>query len=145
MTTKRVAILISLCVVATRAGAEMTAGGIAEEQSLDEVIVTATKTGATQIQKTPLALSVFSAAQLDTSGASNIKDLVSMTPSFNVSQTTASAQIYIRGIGSNNVFNGSDPDVTMQSDGVYVARAFGQFADFIDVDRVEILRGQTAW
>src|SRR5258708_16468986 len=29
----------------------------------------------------------------------------------------------------------------MQSDGVYIARAFGQFADFIDVDRVEILRG----
>lgn len=141
MKTTRAALLISLYVIATRAGAQISASGAGEEQSLDEVIVTATKTGATEIQKTPLALSVYSAAQLDTSDVNNIKDLVSMTPSFNVSQTTASAQIYIRGIGSNNVFNGSDPDVTMQSDGVYIARSFGQFADFIDVDRVEVLRG----
>jgi iron complex outermembrane receptor protein len=49
--------------------------------------------------------------------------------------------IYIRGVGSNNVFSGSDPDVTVQSDGVYIARAFGQFADFVDIQRIEVLRG----
>jgi iron complex outermembrane receptor protein len=108
---------------------------------LEEVVVTATKTGETQLQKTPLAISVFSADQLNTSVVNNVKDLVAFTPNLNVSQATASAEIYIRGIGSNNVFNGSDPDVTVQSDGVYIARAFGQFADFIDVDRVEVLRG----
>jgi iron complex outermembrane receptor protein len=108
---------------------------------LEEVVVTATKTGATQAQKTPIALSVFSTDQLSNSAANNVKDLVAMTPSLNVSQTTASAEIFIRGIGSNNVFNGSDPDVTMQLDGVYIARAFSQFADFLDVSRVEVLRG----
>jgi iron complex outermembrane recepter protein len=116
---------------------EENAGGA----GLQEIVVTATKTGETQLQKTPLAVSVYSADQLNTSVVNNMKDLVSLTPNLNVSQATASAQIYIRGIGSNNVFNGSDPDVTVQSDGVYIARAFGQFADFIDVDRVEVLRG----
>jgi len=56
-------------------------------------------------------------------------------------QNTASAEIYIRGIGSNNVFAGSDPDVTTQVDGVYIARPSGQMTDFLDVDRVEVLRG----
>jgi iron complex outermembrane receptor protein len=110
-------------------------------EGLQEIIVTATKTGETQAQKTPIALSVYSTDQLNNSVANNIKDLVALTPSLNVSQTTASAEIFIRGIGSNNVFNGSDPDVTMQADGVYIARAFGQFADFLDVSRVEVLRG----
>jgi iron complex outermembrane receptor protein len=50
-------------------------------------------------------------------------------------------QIYIRGIGSSNVNNGSDPDVTTQLDGVYIARPFAQLMDFIDVDRIEVLRG----
>jgi iron complex outermembrane receptor protein len=58
---------------------------------LQEVVVTATKTGATEVQKTPIALSVFSADQLNTSAANNIKDLVALTPSINISQTTASA------------------------------------------------------
>src|ERR1700733_3007107 len=113
----------------------------ASDVGLEEIVVTATKTGETQLQKTPLAISAFSADQLNNSVVNNVRDLVSLTPSLNVSQATASAQIYIRGIGSNNVFNGSDPDVTVQSDGVYIARAFSQFSDFIDVDRVEVLRG----
>jgi iron complex outermembrane receptor protein len=106
-----------------------------------EVLVTATKLGATELQKTASAITVFSAGQLDASRINNVKDLVSFTPNLNVGQATASAQIYIRGIGSNNVFNGSDPDVTVQSDGIYIARAFGQFADFVDIERIEVLRG----
>src|ERR1700730_12405847 len=117
------------------------AGSDDETAGLQELVVTATKTGTTEVQKTPIALSVYSADQLNNSAANNIRDLVALTPNLNISQTTASAEIYIRGIGSNNVFNGSDPDVTMQSDGVYIARAFSQFADFLDVSRVEVLRG----
>jgi iron complex outermembrane receptor protein len=109
--------------------------------ALEEILVTATKTGETSLQKTPLAISVFSVERLNDSAALNVKDLVAMTPNLNVAQTTANAQIYIRGIGSNNVFNGSDPDVTVQIDGVYLARAYSQFTDFIDVDRIEVLRG----
>jgi len=113
----------------------------ADGAALEEIVVTATKVGETQVQKTPLAVSVYSADQLNTSVVNNVKDMVSLTPNLSVSQGTASAEIYIRGIGSNNIFNGSDPDVTVQSDGVYIARAFGQLADFIDVARVEVLRG----
>ncbi len=108
---------------------------------LDEVVVTATRTGETKAQRTPVAITVFSADKLNSALVTNVKDLVQLTPNLSVAQTTASAQIYIRGIGSNNVYAGSDPDVTVQSDGVYIARAFAQFTDFVDIQRIEVLRG----
>ena len=106
-----------------------------------DVVVTATRMGATSLQKTPLAVSVLSSADLDRSAATDVRDLVQLTPNLNVSQNTASPLIYIRGIGTNAILNGSDPDVTVQIDGVYLARAFEQFTDFFDVQRLEVLRG----
>ena len=111
------------------------------EDVLQEITVTATRTGETQLQRTPLAVSVFSGDSLSQSNTSDIADLAQLSPSLNVGVVTASPSIYIRGIGTNNVFNGSDPDVTMQVDGVYVARPFEQFTDFFDVERIEVLRG----
>jgi iron complex outermembrane recepter protein len=111
------------------------------DAALSEIIVTATKSGETDLQKTPLAVSAFTAQQLTQNLALNIKDIAPFTPNMQVSQVATSAVIAIRGIGSNNVYAGSDPDVTMQIDGVYIARPSGQFTDFLDVDRVEVLRG----
>jgi iron complex outermembrane receptor protein len=113
----------------------------ADDAGLEEIIVTAQKTGASAVQKTPIAVSAFSEADLKNSLTTNIKDLVAYTPGLNIGQTTASAQIYIRGVGTNNVYNGSDPDVTLQIDGVYMARPNEAFGDFLDVDRIEVLRG----
>jgi len=108
---------------------------------LEEIVVTATKTGAQSLQRTPLAISAFSANQIEERQVTNVKDLVQYTPNLQVAQSTASAEIFIRGIGSTNVFAGSDPDVTVQVDGVYLARPSSQFADLLDVERVEVLRG----
>ena len=111
------------------------------DTGLADIVVTATRTGETRAQSTPLAITVLGADRLTASLVTNVKDLVQLTPGLNVAQVTASAAIYIRGIGSNNVFGGSDPDVTVQSDGVYISRAFGQFQDYIDIARIEVLRG----
>ena len=109
--------------------------------ALEEVVVTATKTGAQLLQRTPIAVSAFSGAQIQEQQIANVKDLVQYTPNLEVAQSTASAEIFIRGIGSTNVFAGSDPDVTVQMDGVYISRPSSQFADLSDVARVEVLRG----
>jgi iron complex outermembrane recepter protein len=119
--------------------AEATAGA---DAGLEEIVVTAQKTGATTLQKTPIAVSAFSTADLKTSLTTNIRDLVSYVPNVSLVQVQAvNASIYIRGVGTNNVFSGSDPDVTMQIDGVYIARSADTLADFLDVDRIEVLRG----
>ncbi|MDB5365742.1 MAG: TonB-dependent receptor [Rhodospirillales bacterium] len=108
---------------------------------VEEITVTATKVGATDLQKTPIAISAFTASQIDKSLTYGIKDLVQMTPNLTVPQNSSFAQVYIRGIGSNNVFNGSDPSSTVHVDGVYMARPNAQFVNFFDVERVEVLRG----
>jgi iron complex outermembrane receptor protein len=135
-------IQISLALTSTwAAGGAVAQSAAPGDDALAEVIVTASKSGATDLQKTPLAVTAFSADQLNRDLALNIKDIAAFTPSLRISQVATSAVIAIRGIGSNNVYAGSDPDVTMQIDGVYIARPSGQFADFLDVDRVEVLRG----
>ena len=62
-------------------------------------------------------------------------------PSVTFSQNTGFAQLTIRGIGTNVVFAGSDPSSAVYLDGVYLARPAGVLADFVDVERVEVLRG----
>lgn len=109
--------------------------------TVGEVIVTATRLGATNIQKTPIAVSALSGKQLATSVILSTRDLGKFTPNVQIAQNNGYAEIYIRGVGSNNIFNGSDPDVTVNIDGVYIARPFGEFTNFLDVGQVEVLRG----
>jgi iron complex outermembrane receptor protein len=140
--TKRICKLLSCAAVACAISGIAAAQQAPQNSSeLDEVVVTATKSGETKLQQTPLAISAFSGDQLGQSMATNVKDLAYSVPNLNISQTTSFAEIYIRGVGSNNTGNGSDPDVTVQVDGIYQARPFTQFTDFLDVDRVEVLRG----
>jgi iron complex outermembrane receptor protein len=110
-------------------------------QQLEEIIVTATKTGATQLQSTPLAVTAFTAAQLDQRKIDDVRGLVEFTPGLQISDINGYAQLYIRGVGSNTVYIGSDPSVTVHLDGVYLARPLSYFSDFLDVERVEVLRG----
>jgi len=111
------------------------------DQQLEEIIVTATKTGATQLQHTPIAITAFSAAQLDANKIDDVRGLVQFTPSLQISDINGYSQLYIRGVGSNTVYIGSDPSTTVQLDGVYIARPLAYFSDFLDVERVEVLRG----
>ncbi len=113
----------------------------ANDSQLQDIIVTATKTGATRLQSTPLPISAFTADQLSKTRSMNVKDLAQFIPSVVISQVTTNPVITIRGIGTTNVGNGSDPDVTEQVDGVYIARPSAQTSDFLDIERVEVLRG----
>jgi iron complex outermembrane receptor protein len=107
----------------------------------ERLTVTATKTGTAPIQSTPIAITVLSARTIEQLGARNIEGLAGFVPTLTISQHTGLAQVTIRGVGSNAVFAGSDPSTTIHLDGVYLARPAMAFADLLDVDRVEVLRG----
>ncbi len=111
------------------------------EKTMEEVVVTATHTGETNLQETPIAITVHSEEDMDQHGIENIRDLTRVTPGLSVSQNSSYAHIYIRGVGSNNSFLGSDPSSTMYVDGVYISRPLSLFSDFLGVDRIEVLRG----
>lgn len=110
-------------------------------EELREIVITGTKTGAQSLQRTPIAVSVVDSKLLEEQGLSTVQDIANYVPNLTFSRNTGQAIIYIRGIGSTNAGAGSDPSVTQQVDGVYNARATAQIGDFLDVDRIEVLRG----
>lgn len=107
----------------------------------ERVTVTATKTGATDVQSTPVAITVLPARTLEQMGVQTVEGLAGLVPSVTISQHTGAAQVTIRGIGTNSTVVGADPSATIHLDGVYLGRPAMVFADFLDVDRVEVLRG----
>ncbi|MBY8825581.1 TonB-dependent receptor [Sphingomonas colocasiae] len=141
MTTEFTRTLRVVLFASTVLGMSGVAAAQEQAEPSDDIVVTATKMGETALQKTPIAITAFNSASLERSIVNNARDLVQLVPSLSIAQNNAYAQIYIRGIGSNNVFNGSDPSSTVHIDGVYISRPFSQFANFLDVERVEVLRG----
>jgi iron complex outermembrane recepter protein len=110
-------------------------------QILEEVFVTADKTGERDLQKVPAAVSVLTGEQLQRREAHSVADVAGLVPSVTFTQNIGFAQLTIRGIGTNAVFAGSDPSSAVYLDGVYLARPAGVVGDFLDLERVEILRG----
>lgn len=108
---------------------------------MQEIVVTATKEGEVNVQSIPYAVTVFDEDSLNNTGTDNIEDLEAQTPGLNISRNAQAARVYIRGIGTNLDFVGADPSVTIHVDGVYQARPTTALEDFLDVERVEILRG----
>lgn len=118
-----------------------TTSALAADFRIEEITVTATKMGETNLQDTPLAITAFSTEYLEKSGIKDVRDLAFATPNLVIAQNGNSAQVYIRGIGSNNSFAGGETSSTVHLDGVYVARPGAIFFNFLDVERIEVLRG----
>jgi iron complex outermembrane receptor protein len=136
-----IALLATLGIIPRAASAQGTQTNSSDGQQLEEIVVTATKTGATQLQSTPIAITAFTAKQLDQRKIDDVRGLVEFTPGLQISDINGYAQLYIRGVGSNTVYIGSDPSTTIHLDGVYLGRPLAYFSDFLDVERVEVLRG----
>lgn len=108
---------------------------------LEHTVVTAAKTGEHDVQATPIAMSVLLSRELERLQVHTVEDMARQTPSVTFSQNTGFAQLTIRGIGTNAIFTGSDPSSAVYIDGVYLARPAMVLADFLDLERVEVLRG----
>jgi iron complex outermembrane receptor protein len=107
----------------------------------ERTVVTAARTGALDVQRTPMAVSLLPATELQRIDAQSVGSLNGLAPGLTFSQNSDYAQLTIRGIGSTVVFAGSDPSSAVYADGVYIARPVAVMADFLDLERVEVLRG----
>ena len=112
----------------------------AEGVTLEEVIVT-TQRRVTDVQTTAAAVTAFSGQDLALRSANSVEDLNALSPSVLVSAFQGEAQIYIRGIGYSSVVGGSDSSTAFHGDGVYISRTAGALPAYLDVERVEVLRG----
>ena len=109
--------------------------------NLEETIVTAAKAGGRDAQTLPMAVTAVPGAQIASFGLQNVGDAAAFAPSVTMSQIVGLGQLTIRGIGASALYAGSDPSSAMYLDGVYLARPAMVFERFLDVERVEVLRG----
>ena len=109
---------------------------------VEQTIVTAAKVGERDVQTMPMAVSAVSSADIGRLGTQTVSDTPALARSVTFTQNTGWGQLTIRGIGATNVvLAGSDPSSAMYLDGVYLARPAMAFAQFLDLDRIEVLRG----
>ncbi|MDE0678842.1 MAG: TonB-dependent receptor [Gammaproteobacteria bacterium] len=133
--------LLRLSLAALTVGCMMVAANVtAQENVLEEIIVTAEKREAS-IQDTALAITAVSGDLLENGGLDEIEDLSLDVPSLVFSRAGGEAQLYIRGVGTNLFGIGQDSSVAVHQDGVYQGRAQMGLTQFLDVERVEVLRG----
>ncbi|WP_312518931.1 TonB-dependent receptor domain-containing protein [Massilia sp.] len=105
-----------------------------------EVVVTAQRT-ASLASRTPVAMSVVTGEQLRDIGADSAATLGPRLPNVHFDQAFSGLRVTIRGISNNDTTDKGDPSAAFMQDGVYISRPAGQSANFLDVDRVEVLRG----
>lgn len=104
---------------------------------LEEVVVTAQKRSQ-NLQDVPLSVSAFSGDKLRELGASDFTDLSSRLNNINISSDQSDIDISIRGVSNNRGF---DPATAFHIDGIYTARGVSGLTAFLDVERLEVIRG----
>jgi iron complex outermembrane receptor protein len=108
--------------------------------TLEEVIVTAEKR-AENLQRIPIAISAFSGDDIVQAGVSGIESLKQLSPNLQFGKGPIDNFVSIRGIGAELINVSAEAGISIAQDGVPFASATMFDADFLDVERVEVLRG----
>ncbi len=138
--TRLTSFLVAAAVAAALPLRAAQAQDAAADGALQEIVVTAQKR-AENLQDTPIAIYAVTGESLEQMNVANIGSLATSSPALVYSEAGGESQLYIRGIGSNIFSVGVDQSVATHIDGIYVGRANMGLTQFLDVDRIEILRG----
>jgi iron complex outermembrane recepter protein len=110
-----------------------------KNKQLDEVIVTADKIE-TNLQKTPLAITVLNAKKIEEYRIWSISDLTALAPSaFAVEHGNSTSSTFLNIRGAMGFTN--EQAVATYVDGVYQFEFFSAPHNFNNIERIEILRG----
>lgn len=109
---------------------------------LEEIVVTAQKR-AESIQDVPISVAAISGESIAKAGMNDMMDLSASVPNVKITDGVINQNIFIRGIGSG-IDRGLEQSVGMFIDGIYMGRSRQYRAPFLDLDRVEVLRGPQA-
>jgi iron complex outermembrane recepter protein len=108
----------------------------------EEVLVTAEKRSES-LQDLSQAITVLGGADLDNRQIASFIDLSAIAPGVNIAKNEGfKTVITIRGVGNEANQNAiANPSVSYHLDGIYVASPFALQTDFLDLERIEVLRG----
>ena len=132
------------CVVLGTGGtawAQSTPQGEQDATNLDTIVVTA-QSRQQELQDVPIALQVVDQQLLDDVAADNLGDIDAFVPGLVVDAAQPTQPSFrLRGVETSDFGIGTDPAVGVFVDGVYGGRGGGVLLPFVDVERIEVLKG----
>lgn len=111
--------------------------------AIEEIIVTAQRREQA-LQDVPMAISAFTADDLQALQADKLDSLQGAVPNLNLVQgrgSNSSVNAFIRGVGQPDALQSFDPAVGVYLDDVYMSRIQGALFKLYDIERIEVLRG----
>ena len=152
MSRSRFPALAKIATLALAFGAGATTAQEAEDPAAevtDEITVTAQRIEES-LQDVPISIVAVSGEELERQAILDVQGLADAAPGVvvsNQSSTTGEVSLVIRGIGSNTFGLGTESTVGYYIDGAYLPRPQSFVNPFLDLERVEILRGPqgTLW
>jgi iron complex outermembrane receptor protein len=109
----------------------------------EQVTVTARRVEE-EVQNVPIAVSVINGSVIEKAAAFNVNRMKELIPTVQFySSNPRNSAINIRGLGSpfGLTNDGIEPGVGFYVDGVFYARPAAATLDFLDLERIEVLRG----
>lgn len=116
---------------------------LVDDNNLSEVVISSRRRDETA-QDVPIPISVIGGKLVTDAGAFNVNRLKELVPTVQLySSNPRNTTLNVRGLGSTFGLtnDGIDPGVGFYVDGVYYARPAATTLDFIDIERIEVLRG----
>ena len=112
----------------------------AQTSELEEIIVTARKKEES-LMDVPISVSVVSGSVVQDGNIGKLENLAPTLPNFHHSEAVSgNDQVFMRGVGSGVNF-GFENSVGQVFDGIFFGRARYGRALFMDLDRIEVLKG----
>ena len=109
--------------------------------TLDSITVTA-QSREQELQDVPIALQVVTEQLIDDVAGEDLGDIDSYVPGLVVyGEQPTQPSFELRGISTSDFGIGTDPAVGVYVDGVYAGRGGGVLLPFVDVERIEVLKG----
>ncbi len=112
------------------------------QQVFEEIIVTAEKRDES-LQTISQAVTAITETELENKNITSFVDLTAVVPGVTVAKNEGyKTVISIRGVGNETNQNAiAAPSVAYHMDGVFIASPFSLQTDFVDIERIEVLRG----
>ena len=133
--------LLSVAIAVCGAGTAMAQSDTwSDDLVLDEILVTATKRPV-GLQDVPVALSVVTGDKIEAMGMAELEDLALYVPNVHIGKGAVTSLLFIRGVGSG-MNPGFEQSVGTFIDSVYFGRGAYSRAAFLDLERVEVLKGR---
>jgi iron complex outermembrane recepter protein len=109
---------------------------------VEEIVVTAQKVEE-NVQDVPIAITAISGDALTAAGTTSLENLGQLVPSvtFRKGTTNANSAVVLRGVGTISFSIAAEPSVSTVVDGVVLSRSGQAFADLVEIERLEVLRG----